>query len=179
MERQSAKSPWGRVRSENAAHQDFKNKLLQFLRNGVAGQPAPHTGIIAFPCNDHLRLWHMPPWAAWVESERFRKTPEGVRYKPDIVLLDDRNRPLAILEVTASNLKNNCQRAADDLNIPWFRFWAPHHQRQLRRNSRLAYTTTTASVSRAARTAVVIPRMAGTTKQPAGSDTRPSTILRS
>ena len=111
--------------SENAPHKDFKTKLLQFLREDVAGQRALRWTDIAFPCNDHLHFWPMPPWAAWVESERIRETQGGVRYKPDIVILDDQDRPLAILEVTATNHKNNCQKAADELNIPWFRFWAP------------------------------------------------------
>ena len=110
--------------SENAPHLEFKNKLLQFLRADVAGQQALRWVDIAFPCNDHLHFWPVPPWAAWVESERFRETPNGVRYKPDVVILDDQDRPLAILEVTASNRTNNCIRAANELNIPWFRFWA-------------------------------------------------------
>ena len=114
-----------RIMSENAAHLELKNKLLQFLRADVAGQQALRCVDIAFPCNDHLHFWPMPPWAAWVESERYRTMPNGVRYKPDVLILDDQDRPLAILEVTDRNRTNNCKRAADELNIPWFRFWAP------------------------------------------------------
>ena len=91
----------------------------------MAGQQALSWVDVAFPCNDHLHFWPMPPSAAWVESERFRETPGGVKYKPDVVILDDQDRPLAILEVTDRNRTNNCIRAADELNIPWFRFWAP------------------------------------------------------
>ena len=111
--------------SENVAHKEFKNKLLQFLRADVAGQQAMRCVEIAFPCNDHLHFWPIAPWAAWVESERLRETPNGVRFKPDVVILDDQDRPLAILEVTERNRTNKCKRAANELNIPWFRFWAP------------------------------------------------------
>lgn len=111
--------------SENAPHKNFKEKLLHFLRSDVAGQQAIRWVDVAFPCNDHLHLWPMPPWAAWVESERLRTTPHDIRYKPDIIILDEKDQPLAILEVTATNGKNNCRKAADELGIPWFRFWAP------------------------------------------------------
>ena len=111
--------------SENNAHKEFKDKLRNFLRDDVAGPPALRRTDIAFPCDDHTHLWPMPPTAAWVESERRRQTTGGVKYLPDIIILDYRDNPLAILEVTDSNRKNNSRRAADELKIPWFRFWAP------------------------------------------------------
>ena len=57
---------------------------------------------MAFTCNDHTHLCAIPPWAAWVESERFRKTPFGLSFRPDIVIL-----------------------GADELEIPWFRLRPP------------------------------------------------------
>ena len=111
--------------SENAPHREFKDKLLKFLRSDIAGQAAWKMADIAFTCNDHTHLWAVPPWAAWVESERFRKTPSGLSYRPDIVILDADDNPLAIVEVSDRNRVNHCRQAADELEIPWFRFWAP------------------------------------------------------
>lgn len=111
--------------SENASHREFKKKLLQFLRADIAGQAAWKMADIGFSCNDHTHLWAIPPWAAWVESERQRRTSSGLAYRPDVVILDAHDNPLAILEVTDRNRDNNCRRAAADLEIPWFRFWAP------------------------------------------------------
>lgn len=111
--------------SENAPHREFKDKLLKFLRSDVAGQAAWKMADVAFTCNDHTHLWAVPPWAAWVESERFRTTPSGLRYRPDIVILDADDNPLAIVEVSDRNRANHCLQAADELEIPWFRFWAP------------------------------------------------------
>ena len=111
--------------SENAPHREFKDKLLQFLRADIAGQSAWKMADIGFSCNDHTHLWAIPPWAAWVESERQRKTGSGLTYRPDIVILDAADQPLAIVEVTDRNRVNNCRRAAAEMQIPWFRFWAP------------------------------------------------------
>ena len=111
--------------SENAPHREFKDKLLKFLRSDIAGQAAWKMADIAFTCNDHTHLWAVPPWAAWVESERFRKTPSGLSYRPDIVILDADDNPLAIVEVSDRNRVNHCRQAANELEIPWFRFWAP------------------------------------------------------
>ena len=110
--------------SENAPHREFKDKLLKFLRSDIAGQTAWKMADIAFTCNDHTHLWAIPPWAAWVESERFRKTPSGLSFRPDIVILDADDNPLAIVEVSDRNRVNHCRRAADELEIPWFRYWA-------------------------------------------------------
>ena len=111
--------------SENAPHREFKDKLLKFLRSDIAGQAAWKMADIAFTCNDHTHLWAIPPWAAWVESERLRKTPSGMSYRPDIVILDAADNPLVIVEVSDRNRVNHCRQAADELEIPWFRFWAP------------------------------------------------------
>lgn len=111
--------------SENAPHREFKDKLLQFLRADVAGQSAWKMADIGCSCNDHTRLWTILPWAAWVESERQRRTSSGLAYMPDIAILDANENLLAIVEVTDSDRVNNCRRAADELEIPWFRFWAP------------------------------------------------------
>ena len=111
--------------SENAPHREFKDKVLKFLRADIAGQAAWKMADIGFSCNDHTHLWAIPPWAAWVESERQRKTVSGLIYRPDIVILDADDNPLAIIEVTDHNRVNRCRRAADELEIPWFRFWAP------------------------------------------------------
>ena len=111
--------------SENAPHREFKDKLLKFLRSDIAGQAAWKMADIAFTCNDHTHLWAIPPWAAWVESERLRKTPSGLSFRPDIVILDADDNPLAIVEVSDRNRVNHCRQAADELEIPWFRFWAP------------------------------------------------------
>ena len=111
--------------SENAPHREFKDKLLKFLRADIAGQSAWKMVDIGFSCNDHTHLWAIPPWAAWVESERQRRTVSGLIYKPDVVILDADDNPLAIFEVTDSNRENNCRRAAVEMQIPWFRFWAP------------------------------------------------------
>lgn len=111
--------------SENAPHRAFKNKLLQFLRADIAGQAAWKMADIGFSCNDHTHLWAIPPWAAWVESERQRRTISGLTYRPDVVILDADDNPLAIVEVTDRNRNNNCRRAAAEMRIPWFRFWAP------------------------------------------------------
>ena len=80
---------------------------------------------IGFSCSDHTHLWAIPSCAAWVKSERPRKTGSGLIYRPDIVILETADHPLAIVEVTDRNRVNNCRRAADELQIPWFRFWAP------------------------------------------------------
>ena len=111
--------------SENAPHREFKDKLLKFLRSDIAGQAAWKMADIAFTCDDHTHLWALPPWAAWVESERLRKTPSGLSFRPDIVVLDANDIPLAIVEVSDRNRVNHCRQAADELEIPWFRFWAP------------------------------------------------------
>ena len=111
--------------SENQPHRKFKDKLVQFLREDIAGQSARKMGDIGFTCNDHTHLWAIPPWAAWVESERQRKTSSGLAYRPDIIILDANDNPLAIIEVTYRNRFNHCRQAADELEIPWFRFWAP------------------------------------------------------
>ena len=111
--------------SENLPHRRFKERVLQFLRADIAGQAAWKMADIGFSCNDHIHLWAIPDWAAWVESERQRKTASGLTYRPDIVILDAHDNPLAIIEVTDRNRTNNCRRAADELEIPWFRFWAP------------------------------------------------------
>ena len=111
--------------SENAPHHEFKEKLLRFLRSDIAGQAAWKMADIAFTCNDHTHLWAVPPWAAWVESERFRNTPSGLRYRPDHSYTRRRRRSLAIVEVSDRNRVNHCRQAADELEIPWFRFWAP------------------------------------------------------
>ena len=111
--------------SENAPHRQFKDKLLKFLRSDIAGQTAWKMADISFTCNDHTHLWAVPPWAAWVESERFRKTPSGLSYGPDIVVVDADDNPLAIVEVSDCNRINHRRQAADELEIPWFRFWAP------------------------------------------------------
>ena len=111
--------------SENAPHREFKDKLLKFLRSDIAGQAAWKKADIAFVFNDHTHLWGVPPWAAWVESERFRKTPSGLSFRPDIVILDADDNPLAIVEVSDRNWVNHCRQAVGELEIPWFRFWAP------------------------------------------------------
>ena len=111
--------------SENAPHREFKDKLLKFLRADIAGQAAWKMADIGFSCNDHTHLWAIPPWAAWVESERQRRTGSGLTYRPDVVILDADDNPLAIVEVTDRNRDNNCRRAAAEIGIPWFRFWAP------------------------------------------------------
>ena len=111
--------------SENQPHREFKDKVVQFLRKDIAGQSARKMADIGFTCNDHTHLWAIPPWAAWVESERQRRTGSGLAYRPDIVILDADDNPLAIIEVTDRNRVNHCRRAADELEIPWFRFWAP------------------------------------------------------
>ena len=80
---------------------------------------------IGFSCNDHTHFWAIPSCAAWVESERPRKTGSGLIYRPDIVILDTADPPPAIVEVTDRNRVNNCRRAPDELRIPWLRFWAP------------------------------------------------------
>ena len=113
------------IMSENAPHREFKNKLLQFIRADVAGQQALRWVDIAFPCDDHLHLWKVPSQACWAESERQRTSPQGLAYRPDVIILDQQDLPIAILEVTATNQKNHSQRAAEQLQIPWFRFWAP------------------------------------------------------
>ena len=99
--------------------------MLKFLRADIAGQSAWKMADIGFSCNDHTHIWAIPPWAAWVESERQRKAVSGLAYRPDIVILDADDNPLAIVEVTDRNRVNRCRRAADELEIPWFRFWAP------------------------------------------------------
>ena len=111
--------------SDNAPHREFKDKLLKFLRSDIAGQAAWKKADIAFACNDHTHLWGVPPWAAWVESERFRKTPSGLSFRLDIVILDADDNHLAIVEVSARNRVNHCRQAVSELEIPWFRFWAP------------------------------------------------------
>ena len=59
---------------------------------------------------------------------RVRAVPQDTfrsEYRPDIVILDADDNPLAIVEVSDRNRVNHCRQAANELEIPWFRFWAP------------------------------------------------------
>ena len=60
--------------------------------------------------------------------EQLQTAPSGLKYRPDLTILNTHREPIVFIEIVRTNRRNNSIQVAKELNIPVFSILAPHRQ---------------------------------------------------